>query len=300
MSCVTTRSAQTTQPTWLYLKLYPGRLDLLDALIADVVGPFMTRHGTDSLRWFFLRYYDSAGPHVRLRLYMEPDAADAALRALDLAPGFVDLRALRRADSAVPGMLAPLGGAVSWGEADVVVDLYEPEWTKWGGALYLPVAERMFERSSVVALDLIKLTRRGWLDRLAIGSAIIGRSLDEVGLLGDERARFLGEHFRWWSGGDSLTAPQRHAIDNVADAVAGPVRARQGEHWQQGDAAQAISDFTRALAKTLPISNPEQKPAYLLFHHLHLMLNRVGVSPQEEALLSLIAAQTRPKVRSRG
>jgi len=289
---VSVSTAQSASRTWLYLKLYPGRLDLLDAVATDVVGPFVTQHRVEWSRWFFLRYHDASGPHVRLRMSLEPDAADAiALEASDLAARFGDLRALRAADLNVPGMLAPPGGVAATFDSDVVVDLYEPEWTKWGGPAYLPVAEHMFEHSSVAALDLIDVTRRGWQDRLAVAVAIIDDSLDRVGLLGDDRARFLDEHFRWWSGGASLTDPRRRALDGVVEAIAGQVRTRRGEHAKRGDCTDPVGDFTRALATTLTISNPEQKPAYLLFHHLHLMLNRVGVSPHEEALVSLLVAR---------
>ena len=89
-------TAQSASRTWLYLKLYPGRLDLLDAVATDVVGPFVTQHRVEWSRWFFLRYHDASGPHVRLRMSLEPDAADAiALEASDLAARFCDLRALR-------------------------------------------------------------------------------------------------------------------------------------------------------------------------------------------------------------
>ena len=54
-------------PHWLYYKIYVGHVaDGLEYLITQTLPALVTR--SDVEQWFFLRYVDEGGPHLRLRL----------------------------------------------------------------------------------------------------------------------------------------------------------------------------------------------------------------------------------------
>ncbi|MFE0021738.1 lantibiotic dehydratase [Amycolatopsis sp. NPDC059021] len=123
---------------WLYLKLYGpsrGQDDLLreqlPALVEQARG-----HGTD--RWFFIRYTDPEGHHLRVRFHGEPSALWG-----DVA-------------RAVGGTLT------EWQRHGLIrthrVDQYDPEAERYGGVAALAAAERVFEADSEAAIRLLELT----------------------------------------------------------------------------------------------------------------------------------------------
>ncbi|CAM5669462.1 hypothetical protein SANTM175S_05676 [Streptomyces antimycoticus] len=92
-------------------------------------------------RWFFIRYADPAGAHLRLRFHGDP----ATLHG-ELLPGVLDwveqLRDLR------------LAGAF-------IIDGYEPETHRYGGHEALDAAETVFHHDSVAALEQLRLRAIG-------------------------------------------------------------------------------------------------------------------------------------------
>jgi thiopeptide-type bacteriocin biosynthesis protein len=125
---------------WLYLKVYGSRRDQ-DELLRDHVPPLVRLardHGAD--RWFFIRYSDHEGQHLRLRWHGEPDALWGKV-----LPGLgARLRQLQ--DQRVAG--------------HYVIDEYDPELERYGGPDALTAAERVFEADSETAIALLELVRR--------------------------------------------------------------------------------------------------------------------------------------------
>ncbi len=281
-------------PTWLYLKVYPGRLDLIDATLRTVVRPWVAAHTSVIRRWFYLRYFDGAGPHVRLRLLLGHDDADAlALAVPELLDRLGSLEADDRARrSDVPGLPGRAHHhAAKQFRAEVAVDLYEPEYGKWGGVEFMPVAETLFEFSSTISAVFLDLMPAGWRGRLAIASAIIRGTVRSLQLGRADERSFLAAHFAWWSG-EHGGGPTED-VDTLRE-----IAAREGHDvvvlmltlTSDDVFVGSLEDFTTQLAGVLARSNPSQQRLFLVFHHLHLMLNRLGVIPSEEALASLIAA----------
>lgn len=124
---------------WLYLKVYcPRRTQ--DDLLRDQV-PLLVRtaaeHGAD--RWFFIRYSDPDGHHLRLRFHGEPGQLWSGV--------------------------APALGAMllSWQRQGLVgahrVDQYDPELERYGGTEPQQAAEALFEQDSAAAVALLRLAK---------------------------------------------------------------------------------------------------------------------------------------------
>lgn len=122
---------------WLFLKLYtPSQhQDVLLTRHLSTLVDLATAHGAD--RWFFIRYTDPDGHHLRVRFHGSPqrlwgEAVPELGRALD--------------EWRHRGLLAA-----------VRTDEYDPEFERYGGAGVLTAAEEVFQQDSRAALDLLAL-----------------------------------------------------------------------------------------------------------------------------------------------
>ena len=135
-----------TAPEWLHYALYPGDGARLDRVVREVVAPAVARAGVAGppRRWFFLRFTDELGPHVRLRFAGGQGAVDAIHQAVDPA-----LRRALREVTAPPRERTPPG------ITGCHQGFYEPELDRYGGRAGVALAEAVFEVSSEVTLALL-------------------------------------------------------------------------------------------------------------------------------------------------
>jgi hypothetical protein len=154
---------------WIYLKLYLGHaVDKIDGLILETLPKILALERFE--RWFFLRYIDEKGVHLRLRFKVP------AGNAVRLAPAIRTLceKGLEEMTRWPPAdyrpMVLPVGFDAQRSPSPdatvgVVVDAYEPELDKFGGARGMPIAEEIFEGSSRIALEILGEEARGQYSR---------------------------------------------------------------------------------------------------------------------------------------
>ncbi|MGW3041153.1 thiopeptide-type bacteriocin biosynthesis protein [Kitasatospora sp. NPDC001159] len=289
---MTATTAVPDRRTWLYLKLYPGRLDLLDATLIEVVAPLVEQVAPSATRWFYLRYLDGSGPHVRLRFHVGLGQADALVLQRSALMEQLSRLTGRPGRAPLPVLpVLPTGEARS--RIDVRFDLYEPEYAKWGSRQYLEVAERVFQASSSTALQLLVASDGTVEHRLAVGRQVAMQFLDRLGLAEAERDSFLRTHYTWWSGLKHAAPADGAARDANLRTAHEQVRPAVLEKSERLVEAGHLIDMVNRLCADMLIGiekrGAHQKPLYLAFHHLHLTLNRLGIAPMEEALVSLLA-----------
>ncbi|MFG2224534.1 lantibiotic dehydratase [Streptomyces sp. NPDC048644] len=120
---------------WLQVCLYtPAERheELLAAQLPELLGQLPEQVD----RWFFLRYQDAEGPHLRLRFHAPP-----AVLARDLLPLLHE-----RAAALHTGGLT---GRVVW-------DSYDPELERYGGPDAMAAAERVFHADSLAVLEHLR------------------------------------------------------------------------------------------------------------------------------------------------
>lgn len=123
---------------WLYAKIYCGNVTG-DAVLRDTVAPLVSTLLRENVidGWFFIRYSDAEGSHIRLRLHGAPrDLIDNVLTRLSAA-------------------IAPLLAANV--VRKVVYDAYDRETARYGGDAAIAAAERLFRADSEAVLRLLKI-----------------------------------------------------------------------------------------------------------------------------------------------
>ncbi|BCJ44146.1 hypothetical protein GCM10010168_09590 [Actinoplanes ianthinogenes] len=124
---------------WLYFQVYGTRRGQDDLLREQLPALVQTaaQHGAD--RWFFIRYTDSQGHHLRIRLHGTPSAQWA------------------QAGTAVGDLLA------QWQHAGIAgghrLDQFDPELERYGGAAARDAAELIFQQDSTAAINLLRLAK---------------------------------------------------------------------------------------------------------------------------------------------
>ncbi|MFJ9648431.1 thiopeptide-type bacteriocin biosynthesis protein [Streptomyces sp. NPDC101206] len=293
-----------TTDTWhsLHLFLHSSTEDT-DRFLLREVAPLLDRltaPGPDATRWFFIRYGED-GPHLRIRVrgLSAPAAADLA-------------QELARAAKEVPAVPGPWPSR--HGEVREVA--YVPETDRYGGPRALPVAEEVFAASTQVALDALR-------DLHAVGGAGAGAALrltlaadlaHTTGYaLGMDRlttARWLRGHaagWRWVTEVPLLPGASVHARVNSVFAGQRTGLARRAaavrERLETGTAAGWLGRWADrvheadALLRAGSTADEERATtrdatAWIWASQLHMLFNRLGVTPDEERAVCRLAART--------
>lgn len=140
------------QQTWLSAYIYyKGPLDevlkyLIKPFIEKVSGKYMTQY-------FFIRYYED-GPHIRLRLKGE------SLILKEYVKPYLTERAK-----------CFFSNASSESESNTIqFNDYQPEASRYGGAIGIRISERLFQISSEITLDVV--SSQSWNFNKAMGAAL--------------------------------------------------------------------------------------------------------------------------------
>jgi hypothetical protein len=246
--------------------------------------------------WFVLRFIDAHGPHLRLRLRsrepaMADELAEAALERCADAVADLRLDPVRPARRPlVPYIGAPPIAPTHWTLGAETV-AYEPEHEVYGGEAGVAIHERLSQVSSAVALDVLARERAGGTDRKSIAPALLDAAYGAFAL--DARpASFWGEHAEWWLAGYGPAAEdwrERFAEPAAVLASSGGPLARECD----GESATAIGRFAEGVAQAaadwgtdgMGAPGGRDRLAHLAGH---LMLNRLGFLPLDEAYLATL------------
>ncbi|MFI6096106.1 thiopeptide-type bacteriocin biosynthesis protein [Lentzea sp. NPDC051213] len=245
--------------TWtgLHCRVSWKRADV-DTFIADVLAPVMAPH-----EWYFLRYWET-GPHLRIRV-KGPADLQAVLRDLIAAQDFP-------VEDDEPGWL-PHG--------DVREVEYVPETARYGGPQALPVAEEIFCRSTEVAVAVLRAARTESA-RLtaAIGLTIETAKALDLGL--PQAAAWLRSLGTGWRDVQEQAPAPTLASHTAAHQLLAQRGQALADRWHREPTgavthwAASIREAQQKLGRWLP---------YVWASQLHMLLNRLGISPNEERMI---------------
>jgi thiopeptide-type bacteriocin biosynthesis protein len=296
---------------WIYLKIYLGEVvDRMDWMIQEAANLVARR--TDIEKWFFLRYLDEDGIHIRLRvLPMTPDAVKTI--RIDLIDAIANR--LSRINAQPPGdyapMVAPPGfeaqiGKVTIAHNDVRVGeaAYEPEFDKFGGAPGMPIAETLFWHSSRIAAQILRLDTDSALSRKSLVPRLMHETFAAFAPATDA-ATFWREYSYYWLGARTPAAEdwRERFLEKSGDLRDSGVSALH-PHGPDHTAFEAIiADWSTALHEAAAAyrhiagsTDADVKDEVLIFTFAHLMNNRLGIASLEEAYMgALLERECAPK-----
>ncbi|MFI1470971.1 thiopeptide-type bacteriocin biosynthesis protein [Streptomyces wuyuanensis] len=291
------------EPDWWYVRLYPGGLDHLDTAVGRTLPPLVDLAGEHGLeRWFFIQYTDWKGPHLRLRVRGPRDTLDRLHRRLPRLSrelGSLAREPVPAREALVPLELRPFGGR----HHGIEVALYEAEEHKYGGPVGVELAEEIFQHSSEIALWAAHLPRHP--DRAALGVLMLEASAAalKVHERTTDTTRFWERHLAWWTHDAGRHAETlRGHLRAAAEADVRGIVGRAAQMAVQPTVQALIQNWTRVLAAYLGSASARQVPyssGHLVFHQAHMMCNRLGILPREEALLGVMTAQQTAGQRAR-
>jgi len=287
---------------WWFVRIYTRGFDGGDPLIGDLLPPIIAEARARGIRrWFYIRYLDEGGPHVRLRVLGRRPVLDHLQRVHhELEADLGDLLSARPAEHC---FIAPVDRRAYEGRSatGVRASIYEPEVAKYGGPVGLGLAEELFEFSSDLGLWACGRFGKGH-DRAGLAALLLA---DGVAALVDgphsrvpSRQRidadaYWDRHLHWWtaelgSKGPAARSSMRERVDER--------RERVGDSMERVSALPGVDAWRRrwrtavdAYLHRAQAVGVERSPQHLTFHHGHMMLNRLGFLPREEAVLGVYA-----------
>ncbi|MET8764686.1 thiopeptide-type bacteriocin biosynthesis protein [Lentzea sp. NPDC004782] len=253
--------------TWtgLHCRVSWKRADV-DTFVADTLAPVMASH-----EWYFLRYWET-GPHLRVRIRNAGDTTE-----------------LRRT---LHTLIAQQDFATEPDEAgwlphgDVREVEYVPETDRYGGPQALPVAEEVFCRSTEVAIAVLKAARTDSA-RLTAAIQLTMATATALGLGLPQAASWLRSLGTGWrtvaERAPAPTTGSHHAAHQLIAQRGRDLAARWHReptgataHW-----VTSVREAQQRIGTWLP---------YVWASQLHMLLNRLGISPNEERLICWTAA----------
>jgi len=262
---------------WSYVKIHhnPGPSgETTDSILCEAVAPSLREMHGEGLygAYFFLRYTDETGPHLRLRVNKE--ALESRLR---------DSIALRLAGVAPDSQITPAR--------------YEPEVAKYGGVGGMALAEAQFHASSDFALDCLIRTRHQTGVRLLIGAREFLWILEAAVAEPQKRAGVLAGYADYWKRflKNSLREPapslecdadmrafwsEKVADDGLAEAL-GLTAALSAWRGATATALEGLRALERA--DQLTVASP-----HIALNFMHTFSNRLGLSIADELLMAAL------------
>lgn len=286
---------------WTYYKLYIGvSYDALDFVITDCINEAIQRFGEHG--WFFLRYLDEDGLHLRVRFRLKKSTLAKIEPELFAAlHGGLSLLSQRWPNAYTP--LLTFGGVTVNPPQQVLGancqrSEYEPEFDTYGGEIGIAIAEQVFCASSVLARAILLKEASAELSRKNCALPLYIEAINTFVPDRDVNG-FLERYANFWLSGDAALGAYKSALIDKAYSMI-----------DEGlTILPSVSEYARPVAdltgqwKAVLVSAREryerQCPAYsrvladtLAFHFVHLMNNRLGFNTVEESYLAILLSTT--------
>jgi thiopeptide-type bacteriocin biosynthesis protein len=289
--------------SWIYLKLYLGRsVNRMDRLLID-----LSREATITGRaqaWFYIRYVDEHGIHIRLRA--KAHAGDEQTLRRNLID--VAARRLGRLHELPPGDYFPMVAMPGFEQAvdqissahndiDVVEAPYEPEFDKFGSAEAMDIAEGLFHASSIIACQVLADEENGKYSRKDLVPSLLDETFRAF-LPPNKEALFWHEYSYYWLNGKSPAANdwREKFIAKGRSLSDRSIRIVPEEQRFAAGAIEPLRNWRSALtnARTRYAalgSRLDASAEVLCFNFAHLMNNRLGLGTLEEAYMGALLEQ---------
>ncbi|WDU79254.1 MULTISPECIES: thiopeptide-type bacteriocin biosynthesis protein [Lysinibacillus] len=276
------------QKNWLFYSIYPGNAGYLDEVIERLVKPSVSFFKDEIENWFFMRYWDHKGTHIRLRFLASPEIEEKIKHWFSLHALLI-LEEIRQEKPKKVNKLIP---APEYQDGKVAVEInnYEPEYSKYGGEEGVGIAEQLFRTSSEMVLHILREENQQF-SKANVSLLVLKKSIEGSIRKKKQYMRFLENYFDYWTGGDYEGAEAiKTKISTAAIKRSEVIKNIWKEISSNQEMNQLIDSYLKKLKETQKLikdaTNIHQEFTDLLFHYIHMTNNRMGISTLEEAYLA--------------
>jgi thiopeptide-type bacteriocin biosynthesis protein len=280
---------------WLQYNIYSKDIHELDYLVSFIVKPAANKVKTmfDVSNWFFIRYLDETGPHIRLRFKISENEFTDVMGFLEEFLS-TSLESLSEQSIAIPKRLLPLNmgeGHFSSAARRFELSLYDPELEKYGGEEGILLSEKYFSSSSNLTLEVIDDIITEKVNRFEFAIKMMDNLLNAAWENKNEIDEFLLNYTKYWAG-DKLKSGDNQISQNFIDsAISRNEKVKEILMSELSlNTEKSLEQFTDELKLILQEMKPkgESGPDGIYFHFIHMMNNRLGVWPIEESYLAAL------------
>lgn len=293
---------------WVYYNIYSGSILKLDNFVEKLVKPVVAevkkKFTIDN--WFFIRYFDETGAHIRLRFLVDQNEFAEIIDYLEVELN-AKARTLVHEVNEVPKRILPinLGGTSHGNEssARAELSLYEPEYKKYGGIIGTELSEKLFSSSSELVIKIVAAINNNNIDRFFLGIRLMEKII-QIQIPNDvEKYEFLERYIDYWARENMRSQSTLSEKFKQAAQSRKQLMENLNKMTFEQEIEEAISEyiiFHEAIFKKI-VSYPEieVESHEFCFNYIHMMNNRLGIWPIEEAYLAaLLLAEYSETVKS--
>lgn len=285
-----------TDNSWMSYKIYLGRyadqMDFASVFLANAL-----KERLAPKRWFYIRYTDGGGVHLRFRWQggegtpaeqdiIFHDLTEDLFCELVMAPPSVFRPMVAMGNE----VMSPQAGGESR-QAFAVADPYHPEYEVFLGEEGIETAHDLFQSSSELAIQIVENELEGGPSRKSFIAPMFRVVLDQMIADGKTQADFLVGYCEYWTSQGGLTLDYMleefedkalSLIDNSYQLFDVPAGLKdQLDQWDR-----AISRAKAAYGDSIP--DMREFPDNLAFRFIHLMNNRLGIGILDEAYMAVV------------
>lgn len=262
---------------WLFLRIYVGKGDCTDEallLAYEWLSTFIESNQID--RWYFLRYIDNHGHHLRLRIRSDADTIDELYSKIPhLEKSVLDIKA-REVSRIISDPLTTISG----GRHGIALGVYSPEIAKYGGKAGVDSAEKHFETSSVWCIQNKVWTLTEQRERMTLAARYLALVFSS---LGDNSTRTIElEHTKRWA--QRLPAKLR----NNKSALERLVYTILNQEARYMD-FNLIYNSMISCSNYLPTKDKSNRRTQRILDLVHMDMNRFGLNIPEECAAGIAA-----------
>ncbi|AUZ27741.1 hypothetical protein C1T28_10465 [Bacillus subtilis] len=282
---------------WVFYSIYVPRAEYLENIIINIVTPIV-KQVKDSVqvhKWFFIRYIDMQGPHIRLRFLVNEDDIDI-VEEITEEHLHRNLSKVLAEPLSEMSRLLPVKTDTRSFESGFQQEEYEPEYEKYGGVQGVHIAEDIFQSSSELVLSLLNDPGFKDNDRFDFALFLMNKTAEHASLSADQARDLWESMLHHWSGADytegiTYKTKLEEAAEKRIDVINVVIEKMHSNPFviKLTEGYQKI--LQRAFSQIQESEKIRTPHSHLSFHYIHMMNNRLGVWPIEEAYLGALLAQ---------
>lgn len=272
--------------TWKSLHIFCHDFSQQDDLIL-FINEYSKKLKKENLinKWFFIRYWEG-GPHIRYRIKITQKFNDTNLSDLYL---YINEKEFKNTvekekyyeNHSFDGDKVEINQLMWYKNGDVVEIQYKPEYERYGGEKLIGISEKLFEDSSFLACELIG-SYKNFSKRVLVLSVISKRIITDVlsELPKNEIKEILVDNINYWSNFEKYD----HTLIDFYNKNNNYVEFLNSNIEFNNLINDIVFKFKKAM---FIINNNLQNNTYVasvLMSHIHMLNNRVGVTPVYERI----------------